>query len=266
MFPKNISTYIEPFVGSGTVMLNVQAEHYLCNDINEYIIDIIRGIVTEKCDNYILKIEQIINEYQLSKTNEQGFLKLREHYNKSNNKSWIELYTLMCYSFNYQFRCNNNREYNSSFGKNRSSFSSRQKSLFMRVSELNFTDKITLSSVSIFKYLDELKRLWKRDKTSFMYLDPPYYNSCGNYNDGARGFENWTLEHEKYLLDTVIPWANKNDIKWALSNDLSVNNVLEEWLKDKNYNVHEIKNSYSNSNYQKKNKSKNTREVLITNY
>ena len=36
-FPKTINNFIEPFVGGGTVFLNVQAERYLLNDIDEYV-------------------------------------------------------------------------------------------------------------------------------------------------------------------------------------------------------------------------------------
>ena len=61
-------------------------------------------------------------------TNKEGYLKLRDDYNKSKDKNPLDLYVLVCYAFNYQFRFNNAHEFNSSFGKDRSSFNERMRS------------------------------------------------------------------------------------------------------------------------------------------
>lgn len=125
LFPKNIDTCIDLFGGSGTVLMNTEADNYIYNDIIPYISDIVSGLFSMPYDKIIMQIKNIILEYNLSKTNKEGFERLREDYN-SGRKDWITLYTLMCYSFNYQFRFNNKHKYNSSFGKNRSHFSDRQ--------------------------------------------------------------------------------------------------------------------------------------------
>ena len=126
LFPKNINTFVDLFGGSGTVLMNVVANNYIYNDINFYVADIIKGIFTTPYNNIIDSINKIISDYNLSMTNKDGFEKLKTFYNKG-NREWIILFTLMCYSFNHQFRFNNNHEYNSSFGKNRAYFSERQK-------------------------------------------------------------------------------------------------------------------------------------------
>lgn len=182
LFPNDISMFVDVFGGSGTVLINTKAEHYVYNDINPYVSSIFKGLVTEDTDKVIKKIEDIIAEYSLSKTNKEGFEKLRNDYNNG-RKDWITLYALMCYSFNYQFRFNNNHQYNSSFGKDRSCFSNRQKQNLYELRNNISTDIVFYSRNFIdIDYSDF-------DEYDLLYFDPPYLASVGNYNDGKRGFE-----------------------------------------------------------------------------
>lgn len=256
LFPEEIGTFVDIFGGSGTVLINTRAEKYIYNDLNPYISSIFKGLVVEDAEITIAKIEEAIKEYNLSKTNKEGFEKLRENYNSGKN-DWITLYILMCYSFNYQFRFNNNHQYNSSFGENRSCFSDRQRKAIC-VMKQNISTDITFSSKS---FIDIDYSGF--DKYDLLYFDPPYFASVGSYNDGKRGFEGWTEDHEKELLK-LLDKLNEQGVRWALSNNLKYDNpLLEEW-KNK-YNVHYLNGDYSNCNYQKKDKSKDI-EVLITNY
>ena len=146
LFPRKINIFIDVFGGSGTVLINTQAEHYIYNDINPYVSSIFEGLISQSAEDTISQIEAVIKEYSLSMTNKEGFEKLRDDYN-AGRKDWITLYTLMCHSFNHQFRFNNNHEYNSSFGKNRSYFSERQRQDLIAVKNKIITD-ITVTSKS----------------------------------------------------------------------------------------------------------------------
>lgn len=257
--PNYINTFVDLFGGSGTVLLNVTANNYIYNDINNYVADIFEGIVTsEDATTIISQIESIISKYELSKTNKAGFERLRNDYNSGMN-DWITLYTLMCFSFNYQFRFNSNHEYNSSFGKDRSCFSDRQRDNIKAVK-----DKIT-SNIKCCKksFTDFDYSILTED--DFVYCDPPYFNSVGNYNDGKRGFEGWTEYHEQELRNILNKLSTRN-IKWMLSNNVACNDSLLLWARDNNYDIHYINNSYANSNYHKRDKQKEDIEVLITNY
>lgn len=256
LFPEKISTFVDVFGGSGTVLINTKAEHYIYNDINSYVSDIFEGLITENVDNVIKKIESIIEAYSLSKTNKEGFEKLRDDYNNGKN-DWITLYTLMCHSFNHQFRFNNSHQYNSSFGKNRSYFSDRQRNdLYAMKCKISTDIVVTSNDFINIDYSDF-------DENDLLYFDPPYYNSVGNYNDGKRGFEGWTEGHEKELLN-LLDKLNDQDTRWALSNNLKYNNpFLNEW-KSK-YKIHYLNGDYVNCNYRKIDRSKDI-EVLITNY
>ena len=258
LFPNKINMFVDLFGGSGTVVLNANAEHYIYNDINTYVKDILSGMADMDLNDIINNIEQIINEYKLTKTNKEGFERLRDDYNNGKN-DWVTLYVLMSYSFNYQFRFNNNHQYNSSFGKNRSYFSERQrKNLIEAKSRLEKMDIVfTGDSFDKFDFSDF-------NEDDFIYLDPPYFNSVGNYNDGKRGFEGWTKEHELQMRKLLVELDNKN-IRFALSNNIAFNTVLESWANNNGFKIHRINTSYENCNYQKKDKTQDI-EVLITNY
>ena len=257
LFPKKISMFADIFGGSGTVLINTEADHYIYNDINYYVANIFNGIISQSAEDTIYQVEAIIKEYNLSKTNKTVFEKLRYDYNNGRN-DWIILYTLMCHSFNWQMRFNNNHQYNSSWGKDRSSFTNRQKDSLIAMKNKISTD-ITVMSKS-FEDID----FSDFDENDLIYFDPPYYNSVGNYNDGKRGFEGWTAEHEKKLYE-LLDSLDKQGTKWALSNNLKYNNEFLNVWKNK-YNIHYLSRDYLNCNYHKKDRETKDIEVLITNY
>lgn len=259
VFPDNINTFVDVFGGSGVVSLNVQANKIVYNDIVFYISDVLKGIKESESFDIILdEINKIIEKYNLSKENEEGFLKIREDYNNGDN-NWIMFFVLICYSFNTQYRFNNKHQYNSSFGRNKSHFSSHtQKKLelsYNRLQEIN----ISFQNED-FRNID-FSSLTKDD---FVYLDPPYFGTTGNYNDGKRGFLGWNDELEN-ALRTTCEHLNKCGVKFAMSNNLATNLTLEDWCIKNNFNIIHIDNNYNNSSYNKMDKTVDD-EAVITNY
>lgn len=259
LFPKKISMFVDAFGGSGTVLMNTNADHYIYNDINPYVSDIVSGLFSTPYDEIIKQIESVISEYSLNKTSEIGFKRLRNDYNNG-KKEWYILYSLMCFSFNWQMRFNNKHEYNSSWGKDRSSFTSKQKQgIYLLKQRFENKEPVTVSSKNAlnFDFSDF-------DKNDLIYFDPPYFNSVGNYNDGKRGFEGWTAEHEKKLYE-LLDKLDEQGTRWALSNNLKYDNEFLDAWKDK-YNIHYLSRNYLNCSYHKKDRETKDIEVLITNY
>ena len=104
-------------------------------------------------------------------------------------------------------------------------------------------------------------------KTDLVYCDPPYLISTGSYNDGKRGFKDWTEKEERQLLE-LLDTLNSQGVMFALSNVLyhkgMSNEMLIEWSKK--YRVYYIDKSYSNCSYHFKDRDAKTVEVLITNF
>lgn len=258
-FPKNINVFVDLFCGGCDATINVEAKIKYANDINHHVVDIYKTFQRD-IDSVIPYVEETIKKWELSKTNEQGYKDFREYYNKT--RLPMDLYVLMCHSFNYQFRFNSSHEYNNPFGKNRSHFSSVMKKnleIFLpRIQAVKF------SSIDFGMF--DLGFLGKED---FVYCDPPYLLTCGSYNDGKRGFNGWNASDDSRLF-LILDGLNQRGVKFALSNVVEhkgqVYDALLNWVNKNKYVMHDINCNYNNCNYQANNRKNITREILITNY
>lgn len=253
LFPEKINTFVDIFGGGFNVGINVNAEHYIYNDICKEVTELLTAIKEIPLEDNLEEIDSYIESYNLSKENTEGFLQLREDYN-TQIKTPIKFYTLICYAFNNQIRFNSKGEYNMPFGKNRSSFNPGLRKKF-----IEFSNKLSTLDCIFFNKSFEKIDFSDFDKNDFVYCDPPYLSSVASYNEQG----GWTEEHEKRLLE-LLDTLDSKGVKFALSNNLKYDNpLLTEWKN--RYKVYHLKGDYSNCNYQKKDKSKDN-EILIVNY
>lgn len=271
LFPKNIKTFIDLFAGGCNVGVNIDAHKIIANDIKREIIELYNFFMNKTSDEVLNLIDETIKRYNLSNTAKNGYefygsnsfsgvanynkinyLKLREEYNK--NKNPLEFYVLIIYAFNNQIRFNSKGEFNLPVNK-------RDFSKNMRNNLISFIEKIQTIDI---EFISKDFREVSVNNNSFIYIDPPYLASIASYNENG----GWSETKERELLD-FIDSLNSNNIKFALSNVFENKNKKNELLIkwSKKYNINYIEHSYSNCNYQAKNKSKKaTTEVLITNY
>lgn len=263
LFPKNIRTFVDLFCGGCNVGINVPAEKTIFNDNLTYLIDLYKTFNLLSENEIINHIENRIKQFNLSLTNKEGYLELRNFYNQEKNP--LDLFVLVAYSFNHQIRFNNSHEFNNPFGKERSCFNEHMKNnLLTFLKELN-SKKSEFSA----KNFDEFD-FSVLSCNDFVYCDPPYLITTGTYNDGRRGFTGWSENQEKKLLQ-ILDNLNSNLVSFALSNVLEhkgkENLILKNWIEENNYFVSYLLKDYSNSNYHTIDRNKNsTIEVLITNY
>lgn len=264
LFPDNIDTFYDVFGGGCNIGVNlINTKEVLYNDIVNYIVNMFKELKSEpNIELCLIKIHKVIDKYKLCPQNAEGFLELRKDYNKG-NKTWDMFYVLVVNSFNNQFRFNNKHEYNSSFGKELSYYKKDTELRFIKFFERLHNTNIKFSCED-FRDID----FSDADKNDLIYFDPPYLITTGNYNDGKRGFKGWNEQDERDLLE-LCDKLHKKGTRFALSNVFECkgksNDILKEWSKK--YNVHYINSNYGNSNYNAKDKSKDsTIEVLITNY
>ena len=260
LFPGNIVTFVDLFCGGCDVCANVDAEHKFANDINYHVIDILESFQQHDIHFILDYIDRTIEEWHLSKEDEASYRAFREFVNRQGTP--LDLYTLMNYSFNYQFRFNSRQGFNNTFGRNRSSFNDAIRNNLITFHPL--LAGIQFSSVDFMDFNYDVL-----DEGDFIYADPPYLLTCGSYNDGKRGFKGWNLQDDLNLMNLLCE-LSLHGINFALSNVIEhkgkTNVELIQWAQANNFHIHGIDFNYDNCNYQSENRNFVTREVVITNY
>lgn len=257
LFPEEINTFVDLFCGGFNVGINVNAKTIIGNDLCKEVIEVYQGIQQQGVKNSLKLIKNEISTYDLSKTNEEGYKAIREHYNNG-NKEWYIFYAMLTHAFNYQIRFNKQGGYNMPFGRNRSHFNATLEKHFMEFGNAIENKNIIFTN----KSFEDLK-IDNLDKNDFVYLDPPYLITCASYNEQ----DGWNQDKEYKLLD-ICDRLNDKGIKFALSNVLEhkglENDILKKWSEK--YKINYLNYNYNNCNYQDNNKENKTVEVLITNY
>ncbi|HHW69351.1 MAG TPA: Dam family site-specific DNA-(adenine-N6)-methyltransferase [Tenericutes bacterium] len=274
LFPDSIDTFIEPFVGGGSVFLNTNAKKYIVNDIETNIIDLHKLFYEykDKKEIFIEELIEIIKKYELScsfigitvpeelkkkhvktyyaKFNKPAYLDMRDEYNSS--KDIKLLYLLLIYGFNHMIRFNNSGKFNLPVGNvdfNNNVYTSIN----------NYIDFVSQENIKYHNmdYIEFINNL-KIGEDDFIYFDPPYLLSNSEYN------KMWNEEKEQELYNMIDVLSSKG-IKFGLSNLLiqkdEENHILSNWM-DK-YNVYDIKSNYIS--YYDNSIKKSNKEVYITN-
>lgn len=275
LFPRNISSYIEPFVGGGSSFLNTPAEKYIVNDVDPYVIKLhkyISSYAGEK-DKFFEKLYTAIDKYGLScsykniivpnelkkkyvKTyyshyNKEAYARMKRDYNSTKDLSL--LYLLLIYGFNHMIRFNNSGIFNLPVGNvdyNKNVYNALCNYLdFMNEHEVQFFNK---------DYREFLNGI-TLDKNAFVYLDPPYLISGSEYN------KYWNKDEEVKLCE-YLDTLNANGISFGITNLINhkgkVNTTFLEWSKK--YTCYDINSNYISFNDNTIKAS--SKEVYITNH
>ena len=285
-FPKDIDCMIDMFCGGATVGLNVKAKKTIFIDSNERIIDLLVFLSKQSGEQFLRKLESLIDQYCLSYSfkrgysvyrqtcgnttdnnglkdyNSAGYYKLRDYYNSLEDKNTDEantiLYLLMVYAFNNDIRFNSRGEFNLPIGKTDLNKMNVNKiyEYISRVNELNPVFVCSaFNSQQVLEYVRE---------ADFIYMDPPYLLGDAVYNSS------WDYSAEYALLD-FMDYLLAEKKRFVLSNVYSklgkTNEPLAYWCHKHSNEIIivDIDYNYRSASYNKKTRDAKEREVIIVN-
>lgn len=253
MIPKNCSTYVEPFIGGGAVLFELQPKKAIINDYNSELINVYNVI-----KDYPNDLIGILKYHKENNTSEH-FYSIREMDRDSikfSQMSEVERAARIIYlnktCFNGLYRVNSAGQFNSPYGKYKNPNIVNEP--VIRAMSKYFNDnKITILN-SDFK--DALKGI---RKGAFVYLDPPYMpiSSSSSFTGYT---ENGFDEDKQRELKVVCDNLDKKGIKFLQSN--SDCDFICDLYKD--YNIKKVKAKRSINS--KGNGRGEINEVLIYNY
>ena len=270
------SGFVDLFCGSAVVGVNAYEyfDDVWCYDACDELMQIHKHVQSASSSEELLReIDAIIAEYELSKTNKDGYLSMRSDYNEARTEHGytdpMTLYCLITHSYNYSLHLNNNHEYNVPFGANRSSFNSS-----LRKKLINWKETLDKCSRIHFKTADFrdkyilLNALFKRNvKKGVFFVDPPYSASLSKHPYRVGGLR-WGDDEDRALLDFLDDLNKKGHLfifTNVISNNGVTNTILKKWVEEKAYTVTPVQISYANCSYQRRNGGE-TNEVIITNF
>lgn len=268
--PINSDTYmkfvvfVDMFAGSGAVGINTKSERIILNEVDPFLINIYKGLHSTPPEKAWELVMEIVNKYNLSKENEDGYKKCKEDYNKipfeNRGDYWYWGLTLVYHSYNRNHVSHNKKgEFNSPFGWDKVDLEVSKKR-FMPFAKRLYEGNFEFSCKS---YKDFVLEGLCLDEMALYYFDPPYYASNATYN------KDWKEPDEKELYELLDRYSDEGKT-WLLSNVLENNgrrnDILYDWLKrnQNRYKIYFMKRDYKQSNYNRKNNGE-TLEVIVYN-
>lgn len=251
LFPKEFTSYCEPFLGGGAVLFKLQPEIAYVNDINSDLMGVYEVIRDH--------VEELIDALSGHPNEEAHFYRIRdwdrdrEQYqqlDKVQKAARIIYLNKTCY--NGLFRVNNSGEFNTPFGhyKNPNIVNAP---VLTAVSDYFRQADITFSSTDYAQVLSQV------DRHTFVYLDPPYdpVSGTANFTGYAKGgFDRDAQIRLRMCCDNL----NSRGIKFMLSN--SATDFILDQYKDYKITIVKAKRAI-NSNASRRGQ---VEEVVVRNY
>lgn len=209
-FPKNIDIYYEPFLGGGSVFLQLlkndfNVKKFILSDKNKPLIDVFNILKTNP-NTIILSYTDKWNKLQ---ENPDFYYEQRDEFNKTKDPLIFYFLTRTCY--NGTIRYNKNGHFNTSFHFKRKGMHPDKVEKIVTYYNALFENK------DITFYNTEFDTISPQCINDYVYLDPPYTQSDSLYYGNIN-------------IDNLVNWINHLKCSWFMNmnglSDSSINDLL----------------------------------------
>ena len=219
-FPKQFGNYFEPFLGGGSILLELAPQTAICCDINESLIDFWNRLK----DNPTQLAKEYEENWLLLQQDWKHFLRIRERYNQFHSGSDLLFLSRTC--VNGLIRYNKAGEFNNSLHYSRPGVNpERLKKTLIKESE----------KIQRYKFLSGDYRQILPDIRAgdLIYLDPPYANTKSMYYGKIDYEELWDFVRKAKALGAFVALSfdgttEKRDYSVDIPGDLFARHVLLE--------------------------------------
>lgn len=241
-FPASFSSYYEPFLGGGSVLLTLQPERAIVGDRNDWLLDTYVAIRADHA-----RVARILDDMVNTKEAYERIREVRPEALEPFQRAAHLIY-LNKTCFRGLFRVNKEGRFNVPYG----------------AYDRRYYDPDNLGAVARCLQAVEIRygdfELCLADITpdDFAYLDPPYYKQ-GGFSDFDRYTKSKFREGDQIRLAAVCRELDERGVRWAVSNsDTPFIRTLFE-----GFTMHDIVNRRE-INLNSRERAIN--ELLITNY
>ncbi|HEM3172414.1 TPA: DNA adenine methylase [Streptococcus suis] len=255
LIPKQISTYVEPFVGGAAILFHLQPKKAIINDFNDELMNVYQ--VIKEDPNGLIKIlekhKEANSEEYYYETRALDRTSDYENLSKEEKAGRILYLNKTCY--NGLFRVNSSGQFNAPYGKYKNPA---------------IVNDVTIKAVSNYfnsaniKFLngDYKEALKGLRKGTFVYFDPPYMPVSSSSNFTGYTENGFGYEKQVELRDECLK-LNKRGIKFLQSNSYTPE-ILELYSDSSVFTIKVVQAKRSINS--KSDKRGEISEVLIYNY
>jgi DNA adenine methylase len=217
--PNFSGRWIEPFCGSGVVVLNVLPEKALLCDTNRHIINFYSAIQSRKITPSSVRAYLEEEGSKLANNGESHYYAVRQRFNENNDPLDFLFLNRAC--FNGLIRFNRTGNFNVPFCRKPERFSPAY--ITKIVNQVRAFANIACNKDWEFRAQDFSRTLGETNNNDFIYADPPY---AARHNDY---YNSWTPEQEQSLTQQLKNTPCKFMLSTWQSNQFRTNENIAAW-------------------------------------
>lgn len=252
--PQPEGRWIEPFCGSGVVVLNVQPKRALLADTNTHIIKLYKAIQNGTITTGIVRQYLESEGENLKSRGDNFYYEVRERFNTRGDSLDFLFLNRSC--FNGVMRFNRQGKFNVPFGHKPNRFAPAY--ITKIVNQVRNLAEILYDKEWQFEVMDFRETLKTARQGDLVYVDPPYAGRHVDY------FNSWSEADENTLVELLKNLPCRFILSTWHSNQYRENtSILQHWQTEEYYVQTADHFYYVGATEELRNSMK---EALITNY